>query len=1528
MDALIARLKPAAAGSTHGAPAPGEPDGARFDAIVIGSGYGGSVAALRLAEQGLSVCLLERGREYTAGDFPNNLSELPDHVRIDFAGKKDPWGDDDALMDLRIGDETAVLLGSGLGGGSQINANVAIAPQPEIFLDTGNPDYAWPQAIQDQARAMQAAPGDADAGLARYYARARQTLGATRFPGVRQADGSFVQPQKSQQFDAAFETSRDADLTVRFEGEETPNPAGVMQSNCQGCGNCFTGCNFVAKGSLNMSYLPLAARAGARLYTGATVIGLRLEEIPVSPQQPPLQRWTVRFLPTRDLARRRLWNSDLSAPDVPVAKARADGLAQQDSSADAARASGDPTVYELSAAIVVVAAGSIGSTEILLHLQETARRAGAPLPFARALGERFSGNGDQLSFGYWQDAPVGAVGWSTAQEQAAAAPVGPTITRIAEIRGATPRESFLVQDGAVPGPIATVFSEITAFAGALTQLTLKSYKTSGNGGAVRDAVGLAPEMTGNTQVLLGIGHDQADGRIVLDANSNRAAVSWPSLKPAPGPAGTLSPADAYLRRVDAAMALVEELGAVYLSNPGWQPLPAAAQGLLSGPPLRNKLSIAHPLGGCVMADDAGRGVVNERGRVFQGESGELTYQGLYVLDGAMVNGSLGANPFLTICALTERALELEKPHLAALANRIRTGPGAGNAVAAPRELPPQPAPSPYFAPGRPAGIDLYEVLRNPLATADGRSINTSLMVSFGARDMAAWLGDPAHLFETTAAQLRLELPPADQPGGVPGTEALPAWVNYRSGRAAVQVLAPGANSWLMRALRLPAVGLTWLIARGYVELTKAKKQGGMDGGASVMERVVAGLKQAWHCTETRIMVYELDLHLQTRDEEAARQARYPAQFHLSGSKFISYAADWSALRPHLRAALLNQAQPRFLDRPNVWDSMTQLTLELRPTLRDSSTNSAAPWAAGVLKIDGTDMAQHLTPQVSLGDTSPGMVRLLGYPALFLRLLIKTRLWDLRLPDYGLLPGVHLDQQYPADELVARLIRPTHRLPILLNRKPEFRAFTVARSRDGSPYMLGLWRYRCNAGKPELSAVPGHGRTPDSQQCKSVLIAHAFGQSALSFAEPSIDGGVARAFLDQGWDVWLLETRISAALEGYDDKGAPALAREAARRPSTMDDIGGADIPAAVDLALGVLRRELGLATDAPLRMFAFAQCVGAASLAMATLSGKLSYDTAEQAQDKSARRRLSKIAGLGLSQFVPFPVGDPDTQMRTGVPAMLSAAGLSGINFSTLDSVRQSVAEGDHATSAGADYRAVAGEQTSMPAADSLIDRVLASFPVPQAELRHDQGWGRGMDHASATCRRIVGIEAVLFAERNLSDATHVRMPILFGHANIDLFNHARKCVEYERLVDNDGRNVYCTQDNILRHMHMPVGLLHGIDNRLFHISSSVRTANTLLNIFGDTAGGVCLMQIEGYGHLDSIIGEHADRDVYGHLTRYFADAWTANIEGRPVDPGLSVPPNAAQEAAGEDGGMQSRVGFHDSVWETPEDALEGEFEA
>ena len=81
-----------------------------FDVVVIGSGYGGAVAAARFAQAGLTVLVLERGKEYVPGEFPNNLSEAPSHVRIEFNNEAKPWGYEEALFDIRIGGETATIL--------------------------------------------------------------------------------------------------------------------------------------------------------------------------------------------------------------------------------------------------------------------------------------------------------------------------------------------------------------------------------------------------------------------------------------------------------------------------------------------------------------------------------------------------------------------------------------------------------------------------------------------------------------------------------------------------------------------------------------------------------------------------------------------------------------------------------------------------------------------------------------------------------------------------------------------------------------------------------------------------------------------------------------------------------------------------------------------------------------------------------------------------------------------------------------------------------------------------------------------------------------------------------------------------------------------------------------------------------------------------------------------------------------------------------------------------------------------------
>ena len=105
------------------------PDDCVFDVIIVGSGYGGAIAAAELAgcthhDRPISVCVLERGREYLSGMFPARLAELPLHVRFSTDGTPKPQGRREGLFDLRLGADVSAVLANGLGGGSLINAGV------------------------------------------------------------------------------------------------------------------------------------------------------------------------------------------------------------------------------------------------------------------------------------------------------------------------------------------------------------------------------------------------------------------------------------------------------------------------------------------------------------------------------------------------------------------------------------------------------------------------------------------------------------------------------------------------------------------------------------------------------------------------------------------------------------------------------------------------------------------------------------------------------------------------------------------------------------------------------------------------------------------------------------------------------------------------------------------------------------------------------------------------------------------------------------------------------------------------------------------------------------------------------------------------------------------------------------------------------------------------------------------------------------------------------------------------------------
>src|SRR5689334_134193 len=135
---------------------------ASYDALVVGSGYGGGVAASRLARMGYKVAVLERGEEILPGEYPDTPEKAIEQSQIHDGSCS--IGPELGLFDLRVGVDMNVLVACGLGGTSLINANVSIEPDRRVFEDP-----AWPDGI-------------ADGDLAEGYERARSMLHPLRYP--------------------------------------------------------------------------------------------------------------------------------------------------------------------------------------------------------------------------------------------------------------------------------------------------------------------------------------------------------------------------------------------------------------------------------------------------------------------------------------------------------------------------------------------------------------------------------------------------------------------------------------------------------------------------------------------------------------------------------------------------------------------------------------------------------------------------------------------------------------------------------------------------------------------------------------------------------------------------------------------------------------------------------------------------------------------------------------------------------------------------------------------------------------------------------------------------------------------------------------------------------------------------------------------------------------------------------------------------------------------------------------------------
>jgi cholesterol oxidase len=516
-----------------------------YDVVIVGSGYGGGVAASRLARAGKHVAVLERGREFVTGEFPTRFSDLRQQLQVTGGGRR--VGPSTALYDVRLGQDMHVLVGCGLGGGSLINAGVTLRPDSRVLRDD-----AWPTEIGD------------DGLVAEGYARAARWIRPAHDPDAAQRTKFKALGTGG----AHLGNLVAAPVAVSFT--ETINPAGMRQAACTGCGDCCGGCNVGAKNTVALTYLPDAVRHGAQVFTHIKVRHV---------SQGAAGRWQVHF-------------------------ERQDG-----GTSDAAGT--------ITAGIVVLAAGSLGSTEILLRSREHG------LAVSGRLGQRFSANGDIVAFGYGAKDPVNAIGVGH-PAKVEGLDIGAAVSGQIEIHDADNLEhGLIIQEGVLPSALAPV----------LPVLFLPNGRVLG---ALQSVVaGVYKGPFARLQTFFGVSHDSAAGHLVL--KDDRVCLNWPAAKDEP-----------VYRRLDAALAaLAQRTGATYVKNP------------LANTMVGHQPTTAHPLGGCSMARERGDGVVNHKSQVFDGHASAGTtdvHEGLYVIDGSVIPRSLGVNPLFTITALAERAL--------------------------------------------------------------------------------------------------------------------------------------------------------------------------------------------------------------------------------------------------------------------------------------------------------------------------------------------------------------------------------------------------------------------------------------------------------------------------------------------------------------------------------------------------------------------------------------------------------------------------------------------------------------------------------------------------------------------------------------------------------------------------------------------------------------------------------------------------------------------------------------------------------
>ncbi|KAI1259374.1 FAD/NAD(P)-binding domain-containing protein [Xylariaceae sp. FL1019] len=435
-----------------------------YDCVVIGSGYGGGVAASRMARAGDSVCLLERGKERWPGEYPSTTRDALEQMHC--SGQiAPPWlpkkvlqtGDPTGMYHIIFGNGQNAIVGNGLGGTSLINANVFMeADEDALQLEQ------WPKEIRENKGCLRP-----------YYKKAEDVLEPKEYPEDWPQLPKLELLRKQAEYLNLSEKFHRVKQTTRFQNG--PNSCGVEMSASASTGQDATGVNDGSKNTTLVTYIADAWNWGAEIFCESEV--RYITEAPDGKGYIVYFAWHGR--------NRGHFKANLHGDLMWVRAKRA----------------------------VFFGAGAIGTTEILLRSKQMG------LKMSEKIGLNMSGNGDIFGFGYNTDHEVNAIGRPFPSPYH---PVGPCITGVIDHRTGhdNPLDGYVIEEGAVPGALAPFMQMLLTFLPGSVAPTDQSIvdKVKSNLASAGSAL-LGPYYRKGalerTQVYLIMSHDSAQAYLTL-----------------------------------------------------------------------------------------------------------------------------------------------------------------------------------------------------------------------------------------------------------------------------------------------------------------------------------------------------------------------------------------------------------------------------------------------------------------------------------------------------------------------------------------------------------------------------------------------------------------------------------------------------------------------------------------------------------------------------------------------------------------------------------------------------------------------------------------------------------------------------------------------------------------------------------------------------------------------------------------------------------------------------------------------------